>query len=122
MGVVHRFTGEETAYDWEGVVNEVLAGSDVRGVTKRVLLGPAEESLNYHMRYFRLEPDGFSRLEQHPEEHGVLVLHGRVLVRHDHEEAELGPRDVIFIPGNEVHQFKTVGDEPVGFICVVPAP
>ena len=121
MGVIHRFTGDETAYDWEGVTDKAYQDGDVRGATKKILMGPAEESLNFRMRYFRLEPGGHSRLEQHPHEHGVFMLHGRALVRHGDDEMELGPRDVIFIPGNELHQLRTVGDESMGFICVVPA-
>jgi oxalate decarboxylase/phosphoglucose isomerase-like protein (cupin superfamily) len=27
------------------------------------------------------------------------------------------PRDVIFIPSYEEHQFKNIGDEPVEFLC-----
>ncbi len=37
------------------------------------------------------------------------------------EEVEVGPGDVVYIPGNERHQFRAVGDEPLGFLCVVPA-
>jgi quercetin dioxygenase-like cupin family protein len=28
---------------------------------------------------------------------------------------------VLYIPGDEIHQFYTAGDEPFGFLCVVPA-
>lgn len=121
MGVVHRFSGSDTAYAWEGVTEKAYAGGDVVGATKKVLIGPDEGSFNFRVRYFRIEPGGHSRFEQHPEEHGVVMLHGRALVRHGDQVTELGPRDVIFIPGNEWHQLTTVGDEPMGFLCVVPA-
>ena len=33
----------------------------------------------------------------------------------------LNAGDVVYIPGNEMHQFFAAGDEPFGFLCVVPA-
>jgi len=121
MGMIHRFNGSVNEYDWEQVVNKAYDQGDVVGATKKVLIGPEDGSDNFRLRYFRLEPGGHSRLEQHPHEHGVFMLHGRALVRHGEIVTELGPMDVIFIPGNEPHQLETVGDDPVGFLCVVPA-
>lgn len=36
-------------------------------------------------------------------------------------EYELEPGDVVYISGNEVHQFFTLGTQPLGFLCIVPA-
>lgn len=121
MGVVHKFIGEETAFDWEGVIKKAYEDGDVKGASKKVLMAEAEGCDNFRVRYFRIDVGGYSRLEQHDHEHAVFMLHGQALVRHGDQETELGPRDVIFIPGGDMHQLKTVGDEPMGFICVVPA-
>jgi quercetin dioxygenase-like cupin family protein len=121
MGTIHRFTGSEDLFDWEQVVNVVYDSGGVVGATKKVIIGSEDGSDNFRIRYFRLEPGGNSRLEQHAHEHGVLMLHGRVRVRHGDEYTELGPLDAIFIPGDELHQLETVGEEAAGFICVVPA-
>jgi len=121
MGVVHRFQGEENAFDWEGVAEKAYEAPDVAGTTAKILIGPAEEAPHFRIRYFRIEPGGHTSLDRHPHEHGVFILHGRALVLLGDDEAEAGPRDVIYVPGDEVHQFRAVGDEPLGFLCVIPA-
>jgi oxalate decarboxylase/phosphoglucose isomerase-like protein (cupin superfamily) len=29
--------------------------------------------------------------------------------------------DIVYIPQNEQHQFENIGDEPLGFLCVIPS-
>ena len=121
MGVVHRFTGKENALDWEGVTEKSYQALDVKGVAAKVLIGPAEGAPHFRMRYFRVEPGGCTSLDQHPHDHGVFILHGRAQVLLGDNEVEVGPRDVVYVPGDEVHQFRALGDESLGFLCVVPA-
>lgn len=118
MGTVHRFVGSESAFDWERVPDKAV---DLPGVTGKVLVGPGDDAPNFRIRYFRLEPGGSSALERHPHDHGVFILHGRAQVRMGAEEVEVGPRDVVYIAENELHQFRAIGDEPLGFLCVIPA-
>jgi quercetin dioxygenase-like cupin family protein len=33
---------------------------------------------------------------------------------------EVGPRDALYISPNEEHQLHTLGDEPFGFLCIIP--
>ena len=60
-------------------------------------------------------------LDQHAHDHGVYVLHGCARLRLGDDEYELNAGDIVYIPGNEVHQFFTSGNEPFGFLCIVPA-
>lgn len=121
MGVVHRFVGDDGAFDWEGIPATSYDADDVVGATKRVLIGPGEGAPNYRLRYFRVEPGGNTSLDQHAHDHGVFILHGRAVVRLGDREVVVGPRDVVYVPGEEVHQFRAEGEEPLGFLCVVPA-
>ncbi|HEY75111.1 MAG TPA: cupin domain-containing protein [Thermoflexia bacterium] len=121
MGVLHRFAGSDGRLDWEGVPEKKVAGPDVVGVSGKVLIGPQDGAPHFRVRYFRIEPGGHSGLDQHPHDHGVYILHGRGRVRMGDEEVEVSPGDVVYIPGNEPHQFRAIGDEPLGFLCVVPA-
>ncbi len=120
MGTVHKYKGEENAFDWEGVFEKLYQAADVRGVTAKVLIGPAEGAPHFRIRYFCVEPGGHTSLDQHPHEHGVFILHGRASVLLGDDEVEVGPRDVVYVPGDEVHQFRALGSEPVGFLCVIP--
>ncbi len=121
MASIHRFCGTDLQFDWDNVTDKTYENGDVVGASKKILIGPEDGSANFRVRYFRVEPGGHSRLEKHPHEHGVFMLHGRARVRHGDEVVELGPRDVIFIPGDELHQLETIGPEAMGFLCVVPA-
>jgi quercetin dioxygenase-like cupin family protein len=120
MGQIHRFSGSESAFDWDGVSEIAVDDRRSSGVTGRLLIGPKGDVPNFRIRYFRIEPGGYTPSERHPHDHGIFVLHGHVQVRLGSEEVTLGPRDVVYVPGNEHHQLKTVGDEPVGLLCVVP--
>lgn len=120
MGIVHRYTGTEKTFDWAGVSDLLYEAVDVKDVTAKLLVGEAEGAPYFRIRYFRLEPGGCTSLDRHPHDHGVVMLHGRALVRLGEDEVAVGPLDVIYIPGDEVHQFKAL-DGPVGFLCVIAA-
>jgi quercetin dioxygenase-like cupin family protein len=120
MGIVHKYKGEEHDFDWEGVIEKRYQAADVRGVSAKVLVGPAEGAPNFRIRYFRVEPGGCTSLDQHAHDHGVFILHGRASVLLGNEEVEVEARDVVYVPGDEIHQFRALGQEPLGFLCVIP--
>jgi quercetin dioxygenase-like cupin family protein len=120
MGVIHRYKG---AFDWEGgELGRYPPEREMKGVSVRWLIGPVEQAPNFALRYFEVEPGGWTSLDQHAHDHGVMVLRGRGRVRLGEEAFDIGFGDVVYIPPNEVHQLKCVGgDEPLGFLCVIPA-
>ena len=124
MGIIHRCSdGENDEYRWEGIPVRAYGpeNSGADRATRQVLIGPDEGSQNFHMRYFAVQPGGHTSLDQHAHEHGVYVIHGHARLRLGNEEHILHVGDVVYIPGNEVHQFFTLGEHPFGFLCVVPA-
>ena len=124
MGIIHRQNnGEKGELRWQDVQVRAYGpgNSGADKATRQILIGIEEYSHNFHMRYFAVQPGGHTSLDQHPHEHGVYVLHGRARLRLGDDEHELNAGDVVYIPGNEVHQFFTLGQEPFGFLCVVPA-
>jgi quercetin dioxygenase-like cupin family protein len=124
MSVIHRFRQlEQGEMRWEQVPVRAYGpeNSEADRATRQVLIGPDENAPHFHMRYFAVQPGGYTSLDQHAHDHGVYVLHGRASLRLGDEEYEVSTGDVIYISGNEVHQFFTVGQEPFGFLCVVPA-
>jgi quercetin dioxygenase-like cupin family protein len=119
MGVIHRYKGQ---FDWEGVsLGHYPPEKEMKGVSVRWLIGPAEEAPHFALRYFEVEPGGWTSLDQHAHDHGVVIMRGRGQVLLGEEEFEVAFGDVVYVPPNEVHQFKNIGDGPLGFLCVVPA-
>jgi quercetin dioxygenase-like cupin family protein len=124
MGIIHHFGEIENGeLRWNDVPVHAYGpeNSSADRATRQVLIGMDENSPNFHMRYFAVQPGGHTSLDQHPHEHGVYVLHGRARLRLSDQEHELNVGDVVYIPGNEVHQFFAMGEEPFGFLCIVPA-
>lgn len=90
------------------------------GVEKHELIGPAEGARDYRVRYFHVPAGGRTARERHPHDHGVVIVAGRARVTLGDAEHEVGPGDSVYVDGGELHCFEALGDEPLGFICVVP--
>ena len=124
MGIIHRIHPTENGeLRWQDVPVRAYEpeNSNAERATRQILIGPEENSPHFHMRYFAVQPGGHTSLDQHPHDHGVYVLHGRARLCLGDREHELHTGDVVYIPGNELHQFFTLGEEPFGFLCIVPA-
>ena len=53
-------------------------------------------------------------------EHEQYVLNGAAEVGIGPEVHRVSKGDVVFIPANIPHWYRTVGDEPFQFLCLVP--
>jgi quercetin dioxygenase-like cupin family protein len=124
MSAIHRAGRvEQGELRWQDVPVRAYGpeNSGADRATRQILIGNDEQSPHFHMRYFAVQPGGHTSLDQHAHDHGVYVLHGRARLRLNDTEHELKAGDVVYISGNDIHQFFTVGEEPFGFLCVVPA-
>jgi quercetin dioxygenase-like cupin family protein len=110
-------------FRWQGVpaTQYKQAADHHRGVTRVSLAGEGGESTAFHTRYFEIAPDGFSSLEQHAHEHVVVILRGRGTVRLGDAVHAVGFGDTVYVAPHEAHQFRNVGTEPFGFLCIVDA-
>jgi quercetin dioxygenase-like cupin family protein len=123
MSTIHRFTGTENDFNWEGVDLTVFDGSDgSKYASRRLLITQENEGANYFVfRYFRILPGGSSTMfDKHAHDHGVLILHGHCTVKLNDQEFHAGPMDVVYVSPQDVHHFMVEGDEPLGFLCVIP--
>jgi quercetin dioxygenase-like cupin family protein len=120
LSIIHKFTGNSEVFNWDEVEGVNLSEDGLKSITRYILIGEKEKAPNSIMRYFRVEPNGHSRLEKHPQEHEVIVLHGKGKVQIGEEITEIIPFDVVYIEGNEIHQFSNTGDEALGFLCIIP--
>ena len=123
MSTIHRFIGEKNDFNWEDVDLTVFDGSDgSKNASRRLLITEEREGAkNFVFRYFRVLPGGSSTmLDQHAHDHGILILHGHCLVKLNDKEVHAGPMDVIYVTPQDVHHLIVEGDEPLGFLCVIP--
>ena len=117
MGTVHRRVSDRS---WEGVAAQAYDDPALAGVEKHELIGRADGAPHYRVRWFHVPAGGRTALERHPHDHGVVIQHGRARVTLGHAVHEVGEGDVVYVAGDELHCFETLGPEPLGFICVAP--
>lgn len=107
-------------YQWQDV--PVLHYKDVgdapfKAVTRQVLFEDA--NLSCQLRYFEVQPGGYSTLERHEHVHAVLVLRGRGACLVGDQVYTIAEHDLITVPAMTWHQFRAADDEPLGFLCMV---
>ncbi|MGD8505999.1 MAG: cupin domain-containing protein [Candidatus Bathyarchaeota archaeon] len=94
-----------------------LKREGAKGVGVKYLLHKGVGAKRIQLRLFTIEVNGYTPIERHEHEHEVYMLRGRAVVRGGSKEVLVTTGNVIFIPSNEEHQFKNVGDEKVEFLC-----
>jgi quercetin dioxygenase-like cupin family protein len=115
--VIHRRDGD----GWAGVIARAYDDPALSGVLKYDLIGDREGAPHYEIRYFHVPPGGRTAREQHPHDHGVVIVTGRARVTLGSEQHEVGEGDVVYVAEDELHCFEALDDEPLGFLCIVPA-
>ena len=100
------------------VKNEPVSGG--KGLWRRWLISREQGAKNYAMRYFEIEPGGYSIDHAHNYEHEIFILKGSGKIKSGDLEDEFHEGDAIFIPPNERHQLINTSNEKVAFLCIVP--
>src|SRR5215813_548826 len=121
MSAVHKRQGEGPLWRWDGVEIEKYDNRDeAASASKQVLIGANDGAANFVVRFFAIPPHGFSNLDFHQHDHGVIIMSGRGRVMINGTYQEIGPGDVVYIAPWEQHQFENLTDEPFTFVCVIP--
>jgi ribulose-bisphosphate carboxylase large chain len=120
---IRRF---KAGFRWEHVELEPYKiaahrGGEFRGASRQVLAGAGGEPIAFHLRYFELEPGGFTSLEQHRHAHVIIGVRGRGTVRSGDASYSIGRFDLIYIAPGQPHQLSAGGKRPFGFFCIVDA-
>ena len=95
-------------------------GSAAPGVTKQLLVGPADGAPEFAMRKFTIAPGGSTPWHKHDWEHEVYVVEGEGVAKSDAGETKVASGSVVFVAPNELHQFRNAGTKPFAFLCLVP--
>lgn len=105
--------------DREDRIYKESAELPFKGIRRVQLAGMNGERTAFDLRYFEVQPGGYSSLEKHLHTHVVIAARGRGLLLAGERRIALSPMDVAYIAPFEVHQLRCVGDEPFGFFCIV---
>ena len=99
---------------------EAQSSNDVPGVALRWVIGAGDGAPRFAMRVIEVQPGSTTPHHEHWWEHEVYVLSGSGLVKGGDEERPIQEGSVVYVPGDEKHQFVNTGDDVLRFICVVP--
>ena len=97
-----------------------LEGDGVEGVTMRLLVGKEDGAPTFAMRHFSVEEGGCTPMHQHDWEHVVFILAGQGEIECEGEILLICAGDSMFVPANDLHQFRNSGRDLFEFICIVP--
>ncbi|MFO7568641.1 MAG: cupin domain-containing protein [Smithellaceae bacterium] len=92
-----------------------------KGVAGRVVIGNTDGAGNFCMRAFEVAPGGHTPKHTHAWEHEIFIHKGAGEVYGQGTWHPVGAGSVVFVPAGEEHQIRTTGNEPLVFICLIPA-
>ncbi len=109
-------------FRWEDVATLAYkqeGSAPFRDISRQVLFEHPE--LGCQLRYFEMQPGGYSTLERHQHVHAVMILRGRGECLLGGEVRQVKPHDLVTIPPMTWHQFRADDRETMGFLCMVNA-
>jgi len=101
-------------------VEESDVPAPAEGVRVRWLITEETGAPNFAMRQFTVEAGGSTPLHAHPWEHEAYILEGSGIVQGGEELEAFEAGDVVFVPPDELHQFKNTGEAELRFLCLIP--
>ncbi|MCK5219435.1 cupin domain-containing protein [bacterium] len=93
--------------------------ADFKDITRHELIGRYGESTSFDLRYFQIEPKGYSSPEKHRHEHVIICIRGQGILRQGNKAILLKEHDIAYVPPFQEHQLKNESDQPFGFFCIV---
>jgi mannose-6-phosphate isomerase-like protein (cupin superfamily) len=107
-------------FAWEGLERlpyKETGDAPFKAISRQTLF--SDPRLSGELRYFEIEPGGFSTLERHAHMHGVMILRGGGQCLVGAKIYALSPYDLVTIEPWTWHQFRAGREEPLGFLCLV---
>ena len=106
--------------DYHQIPLEVVDMDDTKNVKVRWLIDDRDKAEKFAMRFFEIEPGGFTPYHMHDWEHEMFVLEGEGEVKIDRTVYPIRKDIVIFIEPNQKHGFKNTGNSLLKFLCLIP--
>lgn len=95
----------------------------VQGAQMAIMCGREHGAPNFALRQFKVEPGGHTPRHSHDYEHEVFIVDGSGTILLEGAERPIRKGDVILVPANEEHQFKSAAANNASglrFLCLVP--
>jgi ribulose-bisphosphate carboxylase large chain len=92
---------------------------DFSGINRQELIGKSGEKTSFDLRYFEIEPEGYSSLEKHVHEHVIIGVRGNGVLIKENSSFNIAVHDIAYVSPLEKHQLRNEGKEPFGFFCIV---
>jgi quercetin dioxygenase-like cupin family protein len=115
-----NFRQAHEGFRWEGIAHQAYKQDEsvpFKDISRQVLFH--EDTLGCELRYFEMDPGGYSTLERHQHAHAVMILRGSGECLVGAEVRPVRQFDLVSIPAWQWHQFRATQLEPLGFLCMV---
>lgn len=115
---LNRYKGK---FSWQGVKKERYKkeSGNWADIVRQTLIGNRGETTRFHLRYFEIEPGGFSSYELHKHEHVIIGIQGKGVCIVGKRRYRIDFLDTLYIEPNAPHQLNNPFKEPFGFFCIV---
>jgi quercetin dioxygenase-like cupin family protein len=101
-------------------VKEEEVPSPADGVKVRWLITEETGAPNFAMRQFTVKAGGSTPLHSHPWEHEAFILEGSGTIQGGDIVENINMGDGVFVPPDELHQFKNNSKKELKFLCLIP--
>lgn len=95
-------------------------GALIDGVTIRWLIKKDDGATNFAMRFFEIEKGAVIPEHQHPWEHEIYILKGKVKVTVSGKESIVEAGTALYIEPDAPHAYENVGEETINMLCLIP--
>lgn len=105
----------------ESVPNEPVEMEGAKDARVRWLITEKDGAPTFAMRLYEVAPGGHTPHHAHGFEHEVFVVEGTGTVVGPDRERPFKAGDAIFIPADEMHQFRNTSAGVCKFLCLIPS-
>jgi len=116
--LIVRKLKEIEEYDVAEAYGIKCKGVTIRWISEKRLGGP-EYKHNFALRYFVFQPGGYLPLHKHPWEQEIVVVKGTLETTSGGRTVKNEPGDIVYIPADEEHGFRNIGDGTCEFYCII---
>lgn len=119
---IQRFFPFETGFNWKGRESSPYKDAGdlaFKGVRRVELVGKFGERTRCDLRYFEVQPGGYTSREKHLHTHIIIGARGEAVLAMGNRRVPFRQHDVAYVAPLEVHQLINESEEPFGFYCVV---